>query len=157
MEIEMSDVNIKKYIQYFISLLLLINLSFSFPIAEKIELTIHWYVNTNDPSDCNLSVLIPNNSTNQKVISMNFSERVEVEKENENLIAKFVLKDVKNKEIIGNFLIEEDYSIIGMGGDKINGEYLSETKYIKINKEITDLSNNLASEDEIAIFQYQKL
>jgi len=121
-------------------LILLLPLSSAKVSAAKLNVTMIWTIRSDIILDeSTVAVFIPSNSSNQKIISMNFSDPYELITEKNALKARFNIEGVRAKQITGNFLIETDY-INRTKTDSWDDRYLNESKNVVINDEVRTLA-----------------
>ncbi len=118
------------------------------PTTALLNVTMTWDVVADGVLEhAELKVTVPTESANQKIISMNFSDPYKIISDSESNI-KFEFGNIRAKRISANFIIQTDYI------DRINSnrteimkkEYSTNTEYIKINDEISDIARELSGD-----------
>ena len=128
--------------------LLLIPIYSAKDTKATMNVTMEWdIISDGELEETNVVVFIPQNSKNQRVTNINFSEDFSLVDKNDSLIGEFHFEKIKNKKIVGNFIIETDY-LFDLENKKEHGRplyYLPETKHIKITNEIKEKTLEIVS------------
>ena len=104
--------------------------------SASVNVTITWNISADGVlDDVDLYAFIPSNSSAQKVITLNFSEPVELLINGSQWKAHFRLKNVQNKSITGTFAVATDYMNRSRTDDPF-ARLTSETKNVRFSSEI---------------------
>ena len=139
---------------FYASLILLIvavHLCDARPTSALLNVTMTWDVVADGVLDhAELDVTIPSEVANQKIISMNFSDPYKIVSDCESKV-RFEFSNVRAKRITASFIIQTDYINRTETGQAeiMKDGYLSDTEYIKINGEISELSGSLEENSSV--------